>query len=94
MRGATAMPKKYQLMVLLASWCALRFGELVELRRKDIDIKNGIIRVRRGATRAADVVKRRLVVELPKALRPPDVPSPHPNETGQRSPVREPYEHA
>ncbi|MGI9085390.1 MAG: tyrosine-type recombinase/integrase [Aeromicrobium sp.] len=49
---ASSMPQKYQLMVLLASWCALRFGELVELRRKDIDLKNGIIHVRRGATRA------------------------------------------
>ena len=53
----SSMPSKYQLMVLLASWCALRFGELVELRRKDLDLKNGIIHVRRGATRAAgDVV--------------------------------------
>jgi hypothetical protein len=25
-------------MVLLASWCALRFGELTELRRKDIEL--------------------------------------------------------
>ena len=32
------MPKRFQAMVLLASWCALRFGELVELRRKDITI--------------------------------------------------------
>lgn len=54
---ASSMPEKYRLMVLLASWCALRFGELVELRRKDLDLKNGIIHVRRAATRAAgDVV--------------------------------------
>ncbi len=31
-----AMPDRLQLMVLLASWCALRFGELTELRRRDI----------------------------------------------------------
>jgi integrase len=30
-----AMPVQYQAMILLASWCALRFGELTELRRKD-----------------------------------------------------------
>lgn len=60
---ATAMPKKYRLMVLLASWCALRFGELVELRRKDLDLKNGIIHVRRGATRAAGEV----VIDTPKS---------------------------
>lgn len=32
------MPKQYQTMVLLAAWCALRFGELTELRRRDIII--------------------------------------------------------
>jgi integrase len=32
------MPDRYQAMVLLAAWCALRFGELTELRRKDIVI--------------------------------------------------------
>ena len=33
-------------MVLFASWCALRFGELTELRRGDIDPPlQGVIRV-------------------------------------------------
>ncbi|MEM6109513.1 site-specific integrase [Mycobacterium sp. 050272] len=32
------MPEQYRAMVLLASWCALRFGELTELRRRDIII--------------------------------------------------------
>jgi integrase len=32
------MPKQYRAMVLLAAWCALRFGELTELRRRDIVI--------------------------------------------------------
>jgi integrase len=32
------MPAQYQAMVLLAAWCALRFGELTELRRRDIII--------------------------------------------------------
>ncbi|MFL6109488.1 MAG: tyrosine-type recombinase/integrase [Marmoricola sp.] len=49
----TAMPDRYRTMVLLASWCALRFGELAELRRGDVDTKKGIIRVRRGVVRAA-----------------------------------------
>jgi len=47
-----AMPAKYRPMTLLAAWCALRFGELVELRRKDIDLKTGVIHVRRGAVRS------------------------------------------
>ena len=46
-----AIPARYRLMVLLAAWCALRFGELTELRRSDIDVKNAVIRVRRGVVR-------------------------------------------
>ena len=47
-----AMPEQYQAMILLASWCALRFGELTELRRKDIDLADGVIRVERAVVRA------------------------------------------
>jgi integrase len=43
-----ALPARYRLMALLASWCALRFGELTELRRQDVDLKEGKILVRRG----------------------------------------------
>lgn len=49
---AAAMPPRYRPMVLLASWCGLRFGELAELRRGDIDLKNGVIHVRRAVARA------------------------------------------
>lgn len=47
---AAEMPDRLRLMVLLAAWCAMRFGELGELRRKDID--GTVIRVRRGVVRA------------------------------------------
>lgn len=43
-----AMPERLRLLVLLAAWCGLRFGELTELRRSDIDMKNGRIKVRRA----------------------------------------------
>ena len=50
-----AMPDRYQAMILLASWCAMRFGELTELRRRDvaIDIEagRGVIRVKRAVVR-------------------------------------------
>ena len=46
-----AMPERLQLMVTLASWCALRFGETVELRRGDIDLSQEVIRIRRAAVR-------------------------------------------
>lgn len=57
---AQEMPEQYQAMVLLAAWCALRFGELTELRRKDIIIVEptdkpedayGIVRVERAVVR-------------------------------------------
>jgi integrase len=44
------MPARYRLMVLLASWCALRYGELAELRRSDIDLDGGVIKVQRAVT--------------------------------------------
>lgn len=47
-----AISERHQLMVLLADACALRFGELAELRRSDIDVANAVIRVRRGVVRS------------------------------------------
>lgn len=47
------MPERLKAMVMLAAWCGLRFGELVELRRGDVDIQNGVIRVQRGASRVS-----------------------------------------
>jgi len=43
-----AMPERNRVAVLLAAWCALRFGELIELRRGDIDVKRGVVKVRRA----------------------------------------------
>lgn len=48
----TAMPERHQLLVLLAAWCALRFGELAELRRSDVDTKTGTLRIRRSVVTA------------------------------------------
>lgn len=47
-----AMPERHRLMVLLAAWCALRFGELAELRRRDVDTRAGVLHVRRGVVRS------------------------------------------
>jgi len=58
-----AMPERYRVMTLLAAWCALRFGELTELRRKDVDLTQGLLHVRRGVARAEGVV----VVGTPKS---------------------------
>ena len=34
-------------MALLAAWCAMRFGELAELRRGDIDLRTNRVHIRR-----------------------------------------------
>jgi integrase len=46
---AEAMPARLRLAVLLGCWCALRYGEMAELRRSDIDFDRGVIKIRRGA---------------------------------------------
>jgi integrase len=60
---AEAMPAgKYRTMTLLAAWCGLRFGELAALRRKDVDLVQGVpvvVKVRRGVYRG--------VVDSPKS---------------------------
>lgn len=45
------MPDHLKLMVLLATWTACRFGELVELRGGDVDLDEAVIRIRRAAVR-------------------------------------------
>jgi len=45
------MPERLRPMVLLASWGALRFGELVELRRQDVDVDAGVVSITRAAVR-------------------------------------------
>ncbi len=58
-----AMPERYKVMTLLAAWCGLRFGELTELRRRDVDLSEGVIHVRRAVTR----VGSDFVVGTPKS---------------------------
>lgn len=45
--------ERFRALVLLAAWCALRFGELTELRRHDLDLdaERPVLRVERGVTR-------------------------------------------
>ena len=56
------LPDRYRLMALLAAWCAMRFGELAELRRGDIDLKNKRVKIRRGVVR----VRGEMIVGPPK----------------------------
>lgn len=58
-----AMPERYRVLTLLAAWCGLRFGELAELRRKDVDLTHGVLHVRRGVV----LVNGQHVVGTPKS---------------------------
>jgi len=49
---ADAMPDRWRLGVLLGAWCGLRSGEIRELRRGDIDLTRGVVKVRRAVARA------------------------------------------
>jgi len=48
---AEGMPPHLRLLVMLAAWCGLRYGELAELRRHDVDVEGGVLRVRRAVVR-------------------------------------------
>jgi integrase len=61
---AAHMPDRLRLAVLLAAWCGLRFGELIELRRQDVDVRARVIHVRRAAYR---VPGNKVAVGKPKS---------------------------
>jgi integrase len=58
-----AMPEHYRALVLIGAWCALRSGELLELRRRDVDVIQGTIRVER----AVSWVRGKAVTGTPKS---------------------------
>ena len=58
-----ALPERYRALALLAAWCQLRFGELIGLRRKDLDLDRAVVRVRQGVTR----IPGKVIVGTPKS---------------------------
>lgn len=59
----TQLPDRSRLMMaLLAAWCAMRFGELAELRRGDLDLKTNRVKIRRSVVR----VRAEMIVGPPK----------------------------
>jgi integrase len=46
---ADAMPARHRLLVLLAAWCGLRFGELTGLRRRDVNLDQETISIEQAA---------------------------------------------
>lgn len=57
------MPERLRLAVILAAWCALRFGEVSALRRQDVDLKNQALHIRQAATYTPEVGR---IVQSPK----------------------------
>ena len=75
---AGEVPLRFRMLVLLATFASLRWGELVALERQDIDLETCTIRVRRQAVELDDGVisigptksaAGRRVVSFPEALR-------------------------
>lgn len=60
---AAAMRPEWGLAVLLGAYCQLRFGEVAELRRHDVDVRRGVIHIRR----AMSYVDGRITVGPPKS---------------------------
>jgi integrase len=62
---AESVPERYRAAVAVAAWCGLRFGELSELRRKDVHTDRGhtVLKIKRAVTR----VGNQLVVGRPKS---------------------------
>jgi integrase len=72
-----AMPEHLRLVVPLAAWCQLRRGEILGLRRKDVDVMHAIIRIEQSRTFAMDgtsIIKQpktaagRRTIAVPKQL--------------------------
>lgn len=62
---ADLMPPRHRAAVLVAAWCGLRFGELIALRRSDIELDGDTprIHVRRGVV----MVGKEQIVTTPKS---------------------------
>ena len=60
---AEAIAPRLRVLVLLASWCWLRQGELAGLQRRDIDLDKGSVTVERAMSQLADGT---LVIGPPK----------------------------
>ena len=54
---ADAMPPRFSALIVVAAFSSLRWGELAELRRKDVDLDTGVVRVSRKLAVLVDHVE-------------------------------------
>src|SRR5262249_15015279 len=47
---AEAVPQRFTALIWLKAWCGLRWGEVIDLRRRDIDNDAEVVYISRGAT--------------------------------------------
>jgi integrase len=59
-----ALPAEVRMLALLGGWCALRSGELRELRRGDFDMDKGTVHITRALSYGEDVTR---LVKAPKS---------------------------
>jgi len=65
------MPERIRLLVIVAAFCGLREGELLELRRGDIDVKGGTISVSRAVAKDANPTAEGACVRCGRVVGPP-----------------------
>lgn len=55
---AAAVPDRYRVLILAAAFTGLRWGELIALRRCDVELFSRVLRVRRsvGQTQVGEIV--------------------------------------
>jgi len=61
------MPRKWRALTLVSGWCGLRIGEAAGLRRGDVDLDEGVIRIAQTAQYLG--TPARLVIGPPKSER-------------------------
>jgi integrase len=69
---ADKIDAKYKALVLISAWCGLRFGEVIELRRKDFEYTEDsdepvAVNVSRGVTHRSDGTGTRCRIDTPKS---------------------------
>lgn len=64
-RIADAIQRRYRILVLLAAFTSLRFGELAALRQRDVDLESGEVYVRHSQ---AELSGGRRLIKAPKSI--------------------------